>query len=169
MTVKYLWDKFNEMAAYLKNSQSKGKKPCIVIQIFNIEKTASEAVNRFLSNIIFFKHHSDGANVLSFSKEVPIYIELESITEPILKESKTDKDYPPQVRQLPFIKELVKSFSVNFWKKIEKFDRTTIRLDVNDKRTNFILNYLSKLDSLSINTQTILNYDQYVNVPIAEP
>lgn len=86
-----------------------------------------------------------------------------------MKDIKNDKDLPPQVRQLPFIKELVKSFSLSFWKKVDKFDRNTIRLNVNDKKTNFILNYLSKLDSLSINTQTIVAYDQYVSIPIAEP
>jgi hypothetical protein len=109
MTDVFIWKRYREMTEYLKEA-SETKKTCIVLQIYNIENEVVDEVNRFLINLLFFKQHSYKSTIIPLAdRAIPVYIELENISLPTFSKDIKDKTLAPQMRTLPFLKEIMRN------------------------------------------------------------
>lgn len=104
-----------------------------MIQLYNIEPSVIDIVNKFLQEVLFFKSHKYRNNYGSLPKNIPIYIELENISLPAYNKIKKFETYPPQMRMLSFLREISSICGKKIIHYIEDFLPNHIKIKNEDK------------------------------------
>lgn len=157
---RFLWDRFEDVSLKLNEAEKRAKMTgapidtCLVLEIYNIEADAIESVNKLLLSLIICRQYEYETNFGRIPSEVPIYIELQNISNSVKSDKNLkNSEFPIQINTLPILKQLWKLSPERLVCNIKSFDVEQVVIDKSDLQLNYVLNFLKCLKDKTIDSK----------------